>query len=135
MDDNDNSRVWLSIAFAQKGDYDQAFEWFLEAEKRRPYVSLDSDSWKTIYAKSGWHGVLRQQLERKKLEEKNGYFPYWDMATIYAELGEKDLAFVYLEKCRQKRQLYMLWLRIEPKLDPLRSDPRFEDLIRRVGLK
>jgi DNA-binding winged helix-turn-helix (wHTH) protein/tetratricopeptide (TPR) repeat protein len=134
MDDNGNSRDWLSMAFMQKGDYDQAFEWFLEAEKRRWYVSLDSDSWKTIYAKSGWHGVLRQQLERKKLEEKNGYFPYWDMATIYAELGEKDSAFIYLEKCRQNRQLYMLWLRIEPKLDPLRSDPRFEDLIRRVGL-
>lgn len=71
----------------------------------------------------------------EKTGRKNGYLPYWDMAKIYAELGEKDAAFFYLEKCRQNRQLYMLWLRIEPKLDTLRSDPRFEDLIRRVGLK
>ncbi len=52
----------------------------------------------------------------------------------YLGLGDKDQTFVWLEKALQDRSLFLIWLKIEPLFDPLRSDPRFQDLLRRVGL-
>ena len=52
----------------------------------------------------------------------------------YAGLGETDLAFAALERSYEERRDRMVWLTVDPLLDPLRSDPRFDDLMRRVGL-
>ena len=52
----------------------------------------------------------------------------------YAGLGDKESAFAALEKSYQERIGRMVWLNVDPLLDPLRSDPRFNDLVRRVGL-
>jgi len=49
-----------------------------------------------------------------------------------AQLGNKDAAFKYLEDVYQQRGIWMTYLRVEPRLDPLRDDPRFQDLLRRV---
>jgi hypothetical protein len=53
---------------------------------------------------------------------------------IHAGLGEKDKAFEWLEKAYQERSEELLFLKVEPVLDPLRADPRFQSLIRRIGL-
>ncbi len=50
------------------------------------------------------------------------------------ELGEKDKAFAELNKSYENREYFMILLKVDPRLDPLRSDPRFQDLLRRVGL-
>ncbi len=55
------------------------------------------------------------------------------MAYVYAALGEADAAFEWLEKAYERRQLTVTWIRVDPFFDPLRSDPRFEDLVRRIG--
>ena len=57
------------------------------------------------------------------------------MATLYAGLGDKDRAFASLEKTYEGRSWYMTHLKLDPELDPLRSDPRFVDLLKRMGLK
>jgi len=49
-------------------------------------------------------------------------------------LGEKQQALDWLEKAYEDRNWWMPWLKVEPRLDPLRSDPRFVALLRRVGL-
>ncbi len=56
------------------------------------------------------------------------------IATIHAALGEKDLAFEWLQKAYEDRSGWLVYLKIDPMFDPLRSDPRFTDLLRRVGL-
>jgi TolB-like protein/DNA-binding winged helix-turn-helix (wHTH) protein/Tfp pilus assembly protein PilF len=56
------------------------------------------------------------------------------MAWAYAGLGDKDKAFAWLEQCYEERRIRMQWLNVDPLLVPLRSDPRFDDLARRVGL-
>jgi TolB-like protein/Flp pilus assembly protein TadD len=56
------------------------------------------------------------------------------IANVYIGLGDKDQAFVWLEKAYQERSYYIAWLKVFPIVDPLRSDPRFADLVRRVGL-
>ncbi len=57
-----------------------------------------------------------------------------DFAAVYAGLGEKDQAFAWLEKDFQARSGLLAWSRWTPPFDSLRSDPRFADLLRRMGL-
>jgi TolB-like protein/Tfp pilus assembly protein PilF len=56
------------------------------------------------------------------------------LATVYVGLGNKDQAFFWLEKAYQERSNYMAYLKVFPFVDSLRSDPRFDDLLRRMGL-
>lgn len=59
----------------------------------------------------------------------------FDGALYSAQVGEKDKAFEYLEKVYQGREIWNAYLRVEPRLDPLRDDPRFQELVRRVESK
>jgi len=52
---------------------------------------------------------------------------------IYMALGDKDRAFRWLDRCYEERSPWLAWLKTD-RLDPLRPDPRFADLLRRVGL-
>ena len=60
--------------------------------------------------------------------------PY-SIAKVYASLGEKEQAFTWLEKAYKERHPDFIELKVEPALDILRSDPRFPDLLHRVGLE
>jgi hypothetical protein len=50
-------------------------------------------------------------------------------------LGENDQAFEWLQKACEERSSWLIWLKVDPRLDSLRTDPRFMDLVRRVGFK
>ena len=74
---------------------------------------------------------ILHDLERKS---KSGYVSPYRMATIYAGLGKRDKAFAFLERAYQERSLDISWhLKADLRIDNLRSDPRFQDLVRRVG--
>jgi tetratricopeptide (TPR) repeat protein len=74
--------------------------------------------------------ILRD-LERKS---KSDYVSPYMIATIYAGLGDKDRAFEFLEKAYQERCWDIAWaLKPDLRIDNLRSDPRFQALLRRVG--
>ena len=60
--------------------------------------------------------------------------PAGEIAMIYVALGDRDQAFAWLEKAREQRSEEVLGLKSDPAFDPLRSDPRFQELVRRVGL-
>lgn len=85
------------------------------------------DTFKTSGAKSYWKKSLEFALE-------NENFDSVQMAKIYAQLGERDRAFEFLEKGYIDRSPVLLWLKVSPEFDSLRFDPRFDDLVRRVGL-
>jgi eukaryotic-like serine/threonine-protein kinase len=86
------------------------------------------------YRLSGWKGALTKGLETLLAQRKTGYAsPYW-IATLYAELGERDLAFQWLNTALQERDTYLPSLRTDYTLDPIRSDPRFAELVQKVGL-
>lgn len=56
------------------------------------------------------------------------------MATIYIGLGDTDRAFEWLERALEDRSETLLFLKVEPRFDPLRADPRFKSLVHRLGL-
>ena len=58
----------------------------------------------------------------------------FSQALIYAGLGDKELAFRCLEKAYQKHDFFLPWIKVDPWMDPLRSDARFKSFLRRVGL-
>jgi len=74
--------------------------------------------------------VLKELLELKRRR----YVSPPALANVYIGLGDKDQVFFWLEKAYQERSNYMAWMKVFPLHDPLRSDPRFDDLLRRIGL-
>jgi Flp pilus assembly protein TadD len=85
------------------------------------------------YAAQGRDSEARNVLA--ELEELSGkqYVPAHMVAIVYAALGEKDEAFLWLEKDYQIRDAELVWINIEPGFDPLRDDPRFQELLRRMN--
>jgi len=62
------------------------------------------------------------------------YVPPYNIATVDAALGDKDEAFAWLDRAYADRSFYLTWIKVDPQMDSLRLDPRFADLMRRVGL-
>jgi tetratricopeptide (TPR) repeat protein len=69
----------------------------------------------------------------RKLEKKR-YVASYFFAGIHVSLGEDDRAIEYLEKSYEEHSHWLIYLHIDPSMDALRSNPRFQDLLRRVGL-
>ena len=84
-----------------------------------------------IYASAGREREARVILARVELD---GTQALSKVAAAYAALGEKDKAFVWLERAVSAFEWDSLFLKVEPKFDPLRDDPRFQDLLRRMNL-
>ena len=87
------------------------------------------------YAAIGNRIAAEKILQRLQQESKTSKASPYDVATIYAGLGNKDKAFEFLEKSYHEKSLDFSWtLKPDPRLDNLRSDPRFQSLVTRVGL-
>jgi len=83
---------------------------------------------------AGWKGALTKGIEVKKAQRKRGYSSAYNIASLYADLGDTDQAFLWLNTAYQERDYYLEGLKTDFTLDPLRSDPRFADMLRKVGL-
>ena len=83
---------------------------------------------------AGWKGALTKGIEARQAQRKTGYYSGFLIAALYADLGDKDRAFQWLNTAYQERDLNLLGLKTDFLLDPLRADPRFAELVRKVGL-
>ncbi len=86
------------------------------------------------FAVSGLAGYYRFELERLKKQLKKSYVPPLDFARIYAVLGDRDRAIEWLRKGVEERNFAIPFLKVDPDFDNVRSDPRFADLERRIGI-
>jgi tetratricopeptide (TPR) repeat protein len=86
------------------------------------------------HARLGERSQALRILDQLESASKERYTPAVSFAAVYAGLGEKDQAFAWLEKAYEERTSRLSYLKVEPLWDPLRSDPRFADLVRRIGL-
>jgi hypothetical protein len=85
---------------------------------------------------AGWRGALSRLIEARVAARKKGYSSAYDIARLYAEVGDKDQAFRWLNTAYQERDqnLVTVGLKTDFLLDRLRSDPRFAELVSKVGL-
>ncbi len=126
----------LPAAYEQKGMYGEAIAEFKNAVplKRGSEWAMSKAGLGHVYAVSGKKSEARTELDELQKLSGQEYVPAPSIALIYAGLSEKDQAFAWLNKGFEERAFQMQWLRIEPRWDSLRSDTRFKDLMRRVGL-
>src|SRR5262249_28512265 len=87
-----------------------------------------------VYALWGKTVEAEKMLQEAQGLSKNQYVSSFGIAAIYALLGKKDQAFEWLEKVYEEKSTVMEFLKVDPNLKTLHSDPRFADLVRRVGL-
>jgi len=87
------------------------------------------------YAVAGNRTEARKTIVRLIALSKQEYVPATSLARVYAGLVEKDKAFEWLERAYAERSVGLSLLKVDPRFDPLRSDPRFADLLRRMNLQ
>jgi serine/threonine protein kinase/tetratricopeptide (TPR) repeat protein len=134
LDTNFVTARWnVSNAFIGKGMDAEAIAINERALQTDPTSQLALHSVGYAYAKSGRRHEAEEVIKRFKDIAKTKYvMSYW-VASIYAALGDKDKAFAELEKAYAEHDWYLHRLKVDPFMDPLRDDPRFKDLTRRMG--
>jgi tetratricopeptide (TPR) repeat protein len=121
---------WLVGGVAFQGKQSEDFERLTRFQKLSNVDEETVRIFETTYKTAGWQGVLREQAKRSYQFNPMIYF----FACLYAQAGDKDKALEYLEKTYQRREHWMAYLQVDPRFDSLRADPRFRELIQRVGL-
>jgi serine/threonine protein kinase/tetratricopeptide (TPR) repeat protein len=86
------------------------------------------------YSRSGYRGAVRRYAELEEEQSKRTYVDPAVIAINYAMIGEKDEAFACLEKAFAEKSSWLAYLKVDPSFAPLRSDPRYADLLHRMGL-
>ena len=87
-----------------------------------------------VFAVSGTREEAQNLLAELEQLSKQRYVSAYDIALIHTGLRDTQRAFEWFDKAYQERSSALTWLKVDARLDPLRSDPRFQDLVRRVGL-
>ena len=126
----------LAETYRDMGRYDL---WFEEWKKS---ATLADDQEELImaneaaraYAKGGFHVAMSRIVELRKQLAQRRYVDPTFIAEDYAALGDKDQAFYWLEKAYSEKAGGLGYVKISKPMDPLRSDPRYADLLRRMGL-
>ena len=128
------SYEWLASIYELAGRGDEAVH--LRRRVRPFWIPNEeiSDLLFQTYQESGLEGYWRKWLDIATAPNQTTIFSKFHIAVIYGFLGEKDSAFEWLEKACDDRSAFMVYLKVDPKLDPLRSDPRFDQMVRRVGI-
>jgi TolB-like protein/DNA-binding winged helix-turn-helix (wHTH) protein len=126
----------LGLAYEQKAMYQEAFDqlqktFAMPENYGRTMLRADIGH---LYAVWGKRTEARQVLAELIKQSEMSYVSAYDVGVIYVGLGETDQAFRWLDKAIKQRPFWLCWLKLDPRLDRLRSDPRFGDLLRRVGL-
>lgn len=127
-----DARAYLWLIHEIRGDTKAAYEMFIRNQEDGKNEHLED--YRAAYVTAGWKGVRLKLLEYSKVNEEATGSNLFAIARQFALLGDKEKAFEYLERAFERRQFQMVMLKVEPPLDLLRSDPRFDDLVRRVGL-
>lgn len=127
--------LMLANALAETGAFDEAVS---EAKMAIDFAE-DSEAMiavlGSIYAKAGKRDEAVKILDLLHERMARGeYVPAFNMAFVYTSLGDKDKAFFWLDKAFDERETKLAFIKVEPIFDPLHSDPRFADLVRRLGL-
>ena len=130
----------LSVYVAQ-GKYDQAIEERLLEAKARNLKPENIAKLKEAYEKDGWVGLQRmngeiriEELNIKQAKDPNAYVKAMDFANAYLNGKDEDKSIEYLNKAYEERSNQLVELKVNKRWDFVRDDPRFKELVRRVGI-
>jgi serine/threonine protein kinase/tetratricopeptide (TPR) repeat protein len=124
----------LGMAYEQEGKYDEAIAEFRQVIDLTGGKPLGTAALARAYALAGKRAEAQKILTGLLELSKQRYVSPTTIATIYLGLGDREQAFVWLEKGFKEHDAILVRLKVDSRLDSLRADPRFKDLVRRVGL-
>jgi len=128
------AHLFLAESYEVKGMYEEA------AKELEKVITLSGGRAEAAaplrsgYRASGERGYFQEKLKLLMQRWQRSGEGAYQIAEVHASLGEEDQAFGWLEKSYERHDLSLVNLKVTPRLDPLRTDPRFKDLLRRVGL-
>jgi adenylate cyclase len=121
--------------YHREGEHAEAYANFMKAKEQFATKPDHMAQLRNAYARAGWSAVLREDLEQMKARDPKGAFSgaKFYIATLAALCGEHDTAFEYLEEALRYRLIGMSFIKVDPRLEPIRNDPRYRDILRRAG--
>jgi len=124
------AHLYLGKTLAEQGQYQEALVELSKAQNftAEPYATIGY-----VYGRMGRAADVRKVIADLQEQSTKGYVAPTNFAKVYIGLGDKDQAFAWLEKGYQEHDFWLTFLKGDPIFDSLRSDPRFQDLLRRVG--
>ncbi|PWT94519.1 MAG: hypothetical protein C5B55_02580 [Blastocatellia bacterium] len=128
------ARYILGNNYLVKGQYTEAI-----AEYRKSLAANDDPYVKALMvralAKSGQRSEALRLFDELKSESTNRYVPNYSFAVAYAALGDKEQALSWLEKDVAERSAFAIFASVDPNLDDLRNEPRFQEMLKRMNLQ
>jgi len=128
------AHLWLGRSYQDKGMYAEALGEFAQAEKAMRHWLPAIAARGMVLGLAGKRQEARTVLNEMRELAKKRYVTAYGVALVYAGLGDKDQAFLWLQRGIDERTHWLVWTKLDPRWNRLRDDPRFEDLLRRVGL-
>jgi TolB-like protein/DNA-binding winged helix-turn-helix (wHTH) protein len=125
---------YLKRSYDQKGMYREAISARQTRRKILGRETRDNAALRVAASATSSRVYWQKRLELEIEESKQDQLSAFEMAEILAQVGEKDRALDWLVKAHAQHHFMIMYLKVAPNLDPLRSDPRFADLVGRVGL-
>ena len=129
-----NAHYKLALVYEIKGMYKEAVEEHLKSKALSGDISENVEKLKAAYATSGSKGYYREELRQLKDNSSRGYVLPKYFVLTELQLGNTEETLKWLEAAYKERTEPLAYLRVDPRFDSLRSDARFEDLLRRVNL-
>jgi eukaryotic-like serine/threonine-protein kinase len=124
----------LGLAYLQQGKLEKAIEALSNAVKFSQGGLAFESYLGFAYAVAGKRTEAMEVLASLEDLDKERYVPAYNFAIIYAGLGDLDKSFDWFEQARKERSGFLPFLKVEPVVDGLRSDPRFDELLKKIGL-
>jgi len=125
---------YLGIVYGQKAMYKEALEEFQRSDMLSGGGAFNTAQSGYIYAVWGKRAEAEKIIAELKRQSKNSSVSPWGIALIYTGLGESDQAFEWLDKAYNDRAFDLQYAKVDPRFATLRSDPRFQKLLKRMGI-
>jgi TolB-like protein/class 3 adenylate cyclase/cytochrome c-type biogenesis protein CcmH/NrfG len=128
------AHLWLGNSYVQNGELERGLAEIRRAKELDPHNPDVMSGLGHAYAVAGDRDAAQRVIEELQQQSQANYVSPYYFALIYAALGDTDRAFAFLDRAYEDRGFYIASLKVEPMVDPLRSDPRFTELLKQVGL-
>ena len=127
------AHLWLGRTYQQMGRFEAALAEFREVEHSLPGWPVAVAARGSLEAIAGRPDRAKAVLGDLRNLAAQRFVTAYGVALVYAGLGDGDAAVMWLDKAFAERSNWLVWLRLDPRFDPLRSDPRFAELLGRMN--
>ena len=127
------AHLWLGRTYQELKQYPRSLDEYRQAGEKLGDWPVVVAARGYVSAASGRSSEALQDLASLEKQAHTRFVTSYGIALVHAGLGDKDAAFAWLDKAFSERSHWLVWLRLDPRWDSIRSDPRFEQLVARMG--